>query len=144
MDHKLLMIAVARVTAPILPHQHCLQNATTYQFDSKAAEQHRCMETQCLLSGTSLTIAFQQARKHQQVGNVSTGVFQPVGPQHFSRILFPLCTISHTQGGLIWDMAAWTKTCLHCQQIKIQHHTKMWPVTFPSPCTTSPTSTLIW
>jgi hypothetical protein len=34
-----------------------------------------------MLDGTSLTIAFQQAGAHRLVGDVSTGVFQPVMPQ---------------------------------------------------------------
>jgi hypothetical protein len=34
------------------------------------------METQCLLGGTSLTIAFKQTGNQRMGGEVSTGIFQ--------------------------------------------------------------------
>jgi hypothetical protein len=48
---------------------------TPIDFEVKAAEQNRCLETQHLLSGSSLTIAFHQAGAKCLLGNVSTGFF---------------------------------------------------------------------
>jgi hypothetical protein len=49
--------------------------AAQINFEEMAAKQNRCTETQRLHSGTSLTIAFQQAGKHCLVNDVSTGFF---------------------------------------------------------------------
>jgi hypothetical protein len=48
-----------------------------------AAEQNHWPETECLLAGSSLTIAFRQAGAQRLVGTVSTGVFQPVVSEKF-------------------------------------------------------------
>jgi hypothetical protein len=61
-----------------------------------AAEQNRCAETQRLLGGSSLKIAFRQAGAQHLVGEVSTGVFCPIVPAKFRKDIFlHLHNISH-------------------------------------------------
>ncbi len=65
-------------------------------FEAMAAEQNSCAETQRLLGGTSLKLAFRQAGAHRLAGDVSTGVFHPIVPQKFRRDIFlNLHNISH-------------------------------------------------
>jgi hypothetical protein len=40
-------------------------------------------------------------------------------------------TCSSGMSGLARDVEAWTKTCLHCQQSKIQHHTRTMTLHIP-------------
>ncbi len=49
--------------------------ADPVDFEAMAAEQNRCAETQHLLGGSSLKIAFQQAGAQCLVGGASTGIF---------------------------------------------------------------------
>jgi hypothetical protein len=66
-----------------------------------ATEQNRYTETQCLLSGSSLKLAFQQAGSQRQVGDVYTGVCRPIVPLKLQKdIFFCICTTFHTLGGL--------------------------------------------
>jgi hypothetical protein len=111
------------------------------------AEQDCCIESPRLLGRTSLTIAFHKKATSNLVGDVSTGVFRPVVPKRIiQEQFFHLHNISLHRGwlascrlvssryvwlGLARDVAAWTKTCLHCQQSKIQHHTKTRPLNIP-------------
>jgi hypothetical protein len=57
--------------------------ASPIDFEAMAAEQNHCQETQRLLSGSFLTVTFHQAGAQRLVGDVSTGVFQPVVPEKF-------------------------------------------------------------
>jgi hypothetical protein len=57
--------------------------ASPIDFEAMATEQNRCQETQRLLSGSFLTIAFRQAGAQRLVGDISTGVFRPVVPEKF-------------------------------------------------------------
>ncbi len=57
-------------------------------FEAIAAEQNCFAETQCLLLGSSLKIAFQQAGAQRLVGNISTGFFLPVVPEKFRKNVF--------------------------------------------------------
>ncbi len=50
-----------------------------------AAEQNRCPETQCLLGGTSLKLAFRQTGAQRLAGDVSTGNFCPIVPLKFRK-----------------------------------------------------------
>jgi hypothetical protein len=69
--------------------------ADPVDFEEMAAEQNSCAETQRLLDGTSLKLAFRQAGAHRLAGDVS-GVFHPIVPQKFRRDIFlNLHNISH-------------------------------------------------
>jgi hypothetical protein len=63
-----------------LPHQGRLDPV---DFEAMAAKQNSCAETQRLLGGTSLKLAFSQAGAHRLAGDDSTGVFCPIVPQKF-------------------------------------------------------------
>jgi hypothetical protein len=61
-----------------------------------AAGQNSCAETQRLLGGTSLKLAFRQAGTHRLAGDISTGAFHPIVPQKFRQDIFlNLHNISH-------------------------------------------------
>ncbi len=53
-----------------------------------AAEQNRCPETQLLLGGTSLKLAFRQTGAQCLAGNVSTGNFRPIVPLKLRKNIF--------------------------------------------------------
>jgi hypothetical protein len=59
--------------------------ADPVDFEAMAAEQNSCAETQRLLGGTSLKLAFHQAGAHRLAGDVSTDAFHPIVPQKFRR-----------------------------------------------------------
>jgi hypothetical protein len=105
-------------------------------------------KTQPLLSGSSLKIALQQTGAQLLVGDVSTGVFLPIVPEKFRKgILLHLHNISHpgrltsrhlVSSRFVWcglsnDITIWTRSCLHCQQSKIHHHTRLLPQPIPIP-----------
>jgi hypothetical protein len=72
--------------------------ADPVDFEAMAAEQNSCAETQRLLGGTSLKLAFRQAGAHRLAGDVSTGVFRPIVPEKFRREIFlNLHNISHPE-----------------------------------------------
>jgi hypothetical protein len=54
--------------------------ANPVDYEEIAAEQNCCAETQRLLGGTSLKLAFHQKGAQQLAGDVSTGAFRPVVP----------------------------------------------------------------
>jgi hypothetical protein len=124
-DHKPLVIAISRVSAPISPRQQRhlafisefnvqllyllgLKNVVAYflsrpnqttagsvaatlpadpvDFKEMAANQNRCPETQCLLGGTTLKLAFVR-----QALNTSLEIF----PQAIFTQLFPLNPKNH-------------------------------------------------
>jgi hypothetical protein len=62
--------------------------ADPVDFEEMAVEQNRCQETQRLLGGTSLKLAFHQTGAHRLAGDVSTGTFHPVVPLMFRKYFF--------------------------------------------------------
>jgi hypothetical protein len=62
--------------------------ADPVDFKEMATEQNRCPETQRLLGGTSLKLAFCQTGAQHLVGDVSTGTFHPVVPLKFRKDIF--------------------------------------------------------
>jgi hypothetical protein len=60
--------------------------AEPVDFEAMAAEQNSCAETEHLLGGTSLKLAFCQAGAHCLAGDVSTGVFVTVSRKSFVEI----------------------------------------------------------
>jgi hypothetical protein len=57
-------------------------------FEEMAAKQHHCLETQRLLSSTSLKLAFRQTGAQRLAGDVSTGTFCPIVPLKFRKAIF--------------------------------------------------------
>jgi hypothetical protein len=105
-----------------------------------AAEQGRCPETQHLLGGTSLKLAFCQAGTQRMAGDISTGTFRPIVRlkfrkdilAHFHNVAHPgrpaSCRIISSRfvwRGLSSDVTAWAHGCLACQRGKIHHHTRL-------------------
>jgi hypothetical protein len=72
--------------------------ADPVDFEEMAAEQNRCAETQHLLGGTSLKLAFCQTGTQCQGGDVSTSVFRPIVPLKLIFLLIFLTLL--TLGGL--------------------------------------------
>jgi hypothetical protein len=66
--------------------------ADPVDFEEMAAKQNRCAETQRLLGGTSLKLAFRQTSAQRLAGDISTGVFRPVVPIKFRKDIF--CSFS--------------------------------------------------
>jgi hypothetical protein len=62
--------------------------ADLVDFEEMAAEQHRCPETQRLLGGTSLKLAFRQTGAQRLAGDVSTSTFRPTDPFIFRKTIF--------------------------------------------------------
>ncbi len=69
-------------------------------FEEMAAEQNRCPETQRLLGGTSLKLAFHQTGAQPLSGEVSTGNFRPIVPLNSEKPFFIIFTMLLTPGGL--------------------------------------------
>ncbi len=68
-------------------------------FEAMAAEQNHCAETQRLLSGSSLQLAFCPAGAQRLAADVSTGIFHPIVPQKFRKDIFSIFTTFHIPGG---------------------------------------------
>ncbi len=113
-----------------------------------AAEQNRCSETQRLLGGTSLKLAFRQTGAQRLAGDISTGTFHPIVLlkfrkdifAHFQNVAHPgrlasNCIISSrfVWCGLSSDVTAWARGCLACQRGKIHRHTCLAPQLIPIP-----------
>jgi hypothetical protein len=62
--------------------------ADPVDFEEMAAEQSRCPETQRLLGGTSLKLAFHQTGAQRLAGDISTGNFLPIVPLKFRKDIF--------------------------------------------------------
>jgi hypothetical protein len=62
--------------------------ADPVDFEEMAIEQNRCTETQHLLGGSSLKLAFRQIGTQYLARDVSTGVFHPIVPQNFRKTIF--------------------------------------------------------
>jgi hypothetical protein len=132
--------------------------ADPIDFEAMAAEQNRCAETQRLLGGTSLQLAYRQVGAHRLAGDMSTGVFRPILPAKFRRDIFShLHNISHpgrlvsrriVPSRFLWrslssDITSWAGSCLHCQQSKIHRHVRLTPQPIPILNDDSPTFTSI-
>jgi hypothetical protein len=120
--------------------------ADTVDFEEMAAEQNRCPETQGLLGGTSLKLAFRQTGISRLAGDISTGTFHPIVPlkfqkdifAHFHNVAHPgrlaSCRIISSRcvlRGLSSDVTAWARRCLACQRGKIHRHTRLAPQPIP-------------
>jgi hypothetical protein len=112
------------------------------------AKQNRCAETQRLLGGTSLQLAFHQTGAQRLAGDISTSVFCPIVPLKFrTNIFYHFHSVAHpgrlasrriilsrfVWRGLSSDITAWTHGCLACQRGKIQRHTCLDPQPIPIP-----------
>jgi hypothetical protein len=117
-------------------------------FEEMATEQNLCPETQRLLGGTSLKLAFHQTGAQCLAGDVSTGNFRPIVPlkfrknifDHFHNVAHPgrlafRCIISSR---FVWrclssDITDWARGCLACQRGKIHRYTRLVPLPIPIP-----------
>jgi hypothetical protein len=112
-----------------------------------ATEQNRCPETQRLLGGTSLELAFCQTGAQRLAGDVSTGTFHPIVPLRFRKDIFShFHIVAHTGRlaslriissrfvwrGLAGNITTWIHECLAYQGGKIHHHTLLAPSPSPS------------
>ncbi len=110
------------------------------------AEQNRCPETQDLLGGTSLKLAFNQTGAQRLAGDVSTGNFHPIVPlkfrknifEHFHNVAHPgrlasrrIISSRFVWRGLSSEVTAWARGCLVCQRGKIHRHTRLVPLPIP-------------
>jgi hypothetical protein len=125
--------------------------ADQVDFEEMAAEQNCCPETQRLLGGTSLKLAFRQLGAQRLAGDVSTGNFRPIVPLKFRKNIFDnFHNVAHPgrlasrhiiSSRFVWrslssDVTAWACGCLACQWGKIYRHTCPHPTTafFSSTC----------
>jgi hypothetical protein len=70
--------------------------ADLVDFKEMAAEQNRCPETQRLLGGTSLKLAFRQTGAQRLAGDISTCTFCPIVPLKFRKDIFaPFHNVAH-------------------------------------------------
>ncbi len=122
--------------------------ADPVDFEEIAAEQSRCPETQHLLGGTSLKLAFRQTGAQRLAGDISTGNFRPTVPLKFRKDIFAhFLNVAHpgrlasrriifsrfVWRGLSTDITAWARGCLACQRGKIHRHTCLAPQPIPIP-----------
>jgi hypothetical protein len=130
--------------------------ADPVDFEEMAAEQNRCPETQRLLGGTSLKLAFRQTGTQRLAGDISTGTFRPIVPLKFRKDILPIFTMLLTPGGsppvvlFLLDLcgvvfpATWARGCLASSGAR-SAATHAWPLN-PSPSRSDVflTSMLIW
>ncbi len=117
-------------------------------FEEMAAEQNCCPETQRLLGGTSLKLAFRQTGAQRLTGDISTGNFRPIVPLKFRKYIFAhFHNVAHLGrlasrhiilSRFVWrdlssDVTAWSRGCLACQWGKIHRHTRLAPLPIPIP-----------
>jgi hypothetical protein len=62
--------------------------ADPVDFEEMASKQNCCPETQHLLGGTSLKLAFRKTGAQSLAGDVSTGNFHPIVPLKFRKTSF--------------------------------------------------------
>jgi hypothetical protein len=109
---------------------------------------NRCPETQRLLGGTSLKLAFRQTGAQPLSGDISTGTFRPIVPlkfrkdifAHFHNVAYPgrlsprrIISSRFVWRGLSSDVTAWARGCLACQWGKIHRRTRLAPQPIPIP-----------
>jgi hypothetical protein len=122
--------------------------ADPVDFKEMAAEHNHCPETQHLLGGTSLKLAFRQTGTQRLAGDVFTGNFRPIVPLKFRKSIFDhfhnvalfrrlaFCRIISSRfvwRGLSSDVTGWARGCLACQQGKIHRHSRLVPQPIPIP-----------
>jgi hypothetical protein len=122
--------------------------ADPVNFKEMAAKQNCCAETQSLLGGTSLKLAFYQTGAQCPSGDISTGVFRPIVPLKFRKYIFShFQNVAHSNRlashriisskfvwrGLSSDITTWNHVCLACQRGKIHRHTCLAPQPIPIP-----------
>ncbi len=73
--------------------------ADPVDFKEMAVEQNSCPETQRLLGGTSLKLAFRQTGAQRLTGDVSTGNFRPIVPLKFRKTFLIIFIMLLTPGG---------------------------------------------
>jgi hypothetical protein len=123
-------------------------SADPVDFEEMTAEQNHCLETQRLLGGTSLKLAFCQTGAQCLAGDVSTGNFHPIVPLKFRKIIFDHShNVAHSgrlassriiSSRFVWrglssDITTWARGCLACQRGKIHCHTRLVPHPIPIP-----------
>jgi hypothetical protein len=115
--------------------------ADPVDFEEMAAEQHRCPETQRLLGGTSLKIAFRQTGAQCLDGDVSTSTFRPIVPSDSEKVFLIISTMLFTPLGLPLVVLFHPSLCgtdfpatsppgpasLACQRGKIHRHKRLAP-----------------
>jgi hypothetical protein len=115
----------------------------TNRLEVMASEQKRCpAQKRSLCSGVHPSALLStKTGTQRQVGDVSTGFFDQWCRKNSERTFFHL-HISHpgrlvssryVGRGLAQDVAAWSKTSLHCQQSKIHHHARTQLLHNPNP-----------
>jgi hypothetical protein len=67
---------LSHLTQTVTGSVAAMSSAYPVDFEEMAAEQHRYLETQWLLGGTSLELAFRQTGAQCLTGDVSTGTFR--------------------------------------------------------------------
>ncbi len=88
------VVAIFCLTLPHPPSQDFAETVATsvaadpVDFEAMAAERNRCAETQRLLGGSYLLLAFRQAGTQRLPGDVSTGIFRPIVPKKFRKDIF--------------------------------------------------------
>ncbi len=122
--------------------------ADPVDFEEMAAEQNHSAETQRLLFGSSLELAFHWTGTQHLAGDVSTGVFRPIVLLkfrkdiclHFHNLAHPWrlasCRIISSRflrRGLSSNITAWICECLACQCGRIHSHTRLAPQPIPIP-----------
>ncbi len=122
--------------------------ADPVDFKEMAAEQNRCPETQRLLGGTSLKLAFRQTGAQRLAGDDTTGNFRPIFPSNSGKAFLIIFTILLILGGLppivLFHLGlcgavfttmspAGPAGCLACQRGKIHRHTCLVPQPIPIP-----------
>jgi hypothetical protein len=133
--------------------------ADPVDFEEMAAEQNRCPETQRLLGGTSLKLAFRQTGAQRLSGDISTGTFRPIVPlkfrkdifAHFHNVAHPgrlasrrIISSRFVWRGLSSDVTPWARRCLACQRAR-STATRAWPPNLsPSRSDIFLTFMLIW
>jgi hypothetical protein len=122
--------------------------ADPVDFEEMAAKQNSCPDTQHLLGGISLKLAFRQTGAQRLAGDVATGNFRPIVPlkfrknifDHFHNVAFPgrLASSGIISSRFVWrclssNITAWACGCLACQRGKIHSHTRLVPLPIPIP-----------
>jgi hypothetical protein len=122
--------------------------ADSVEFEEMAAKKNRCQETQRLLGGTSLKLAFRQTEAQRLAGHVSTGSFCPIVPFKFRKNIFDnFHNVAHPgrlasrriiSSRFVWRCLSSYATnrargSLACQRGKIHCHTCLAPLPIPIP-----------
>ncbi len=117
--------------------------ADPVDYKEIAAEQHCYPETQQLIGGASLKLAFHQTGAQCLAGDISTGTFCPIVPLKFTKAIFDhfhnvasrrIISSRFVWRGLSGDITAWARRCLASQQDPPLHMPG--PLAHPHPAAT--------